>query len=316
MATLDILLATYNGARFLPDQLASLEAQSFTDWRLILRDDGSNDDSVTVVRDWASRTGRSLQVIEDGRQGLGPRDNFAALIANSTAPYFALCDQDDVWLPNKLAIMLAAVQAGEQRSGPDTPVLAICDLKVVDSQLQELHPSYRGCVPLVMPRPDYCVTDIMTYNVVTGCASMCNAALRTASLPIPAEAIMHDWWLGMVAAGFGELVDVPDALVLYRQHESNVVGAAPKKWRDIFRRFLTNTVYFKGSFEAFIEVTRLQSLAFHRRFGDSPDNHLINAVGAYANSSNLSFWTRKRLVIDYIIRNQPFMRNFGMLAFV
>ena len=98
MPLVDILLATYNGAKYLPDQLASLQAQTHTNWRLIVRDDGSNDGSLNLVRHWAAETRRALIVVEDGDTLQGPAKSFARLMALSDAPYFAFCDQDDVWL--------------------------------------------------------------------------------------------------------------------------------------------------------------------------------------------------------------------------
>lgn len=99
MAAVDILLATYNGARFLPEQLQSLIDQHFRDWRLIVRDDGSADDTLAI----------------------------------SDAPYFAFCDQDDVWKPDKLSRMVACLRQHEATVGAATPLLAFCDLEPVDA---------------------------------------------------------------------------------------------------------------------------------------------------------------------------------------
>ncbi len=135
MTSIDILLATYNGARFLPEQLASLDVQTHSDWRLILRDDGSDDGSLQMVRDWASRTKRELIVIEDGDIRIGPAESFARLLAHSDAPYFAFCDQDDVWEADKLSRLVdAAASAG------DGIILAHCDLAVVDGDLSPVEP--------------------------------------------------------------------------------------------------------------------------------------------------------------------------------
>lgn len=108
MPLVDILLATYNGAKYLPEQLASLESQTHGDWRLIVRDDGSSDGSLDLVRDWAVETGSDLVVLEDGESRLGPAQSFGQLLARSDAPYFAFCDQDDVWLAEKIKARLAS----------------------------------------------------------------------------------------------------------------------------------------------------------------------------------------------------------------
>src|SRR5829696_7008565 len=96
--TTDILLATFNGARFLPEQLASIEAQTHGGWRLIVRDDGSDDGTRSIIEAFAERHGERVRFLRDGRSQLGACGNFAALLEASDAPYFMFCDQDDVWL--------------------------------------------------------------------------------------------------------------------------------------------------------------------------------------------------------------------------
>ncbi len=314
MATIDVLLATYNGASYLPEQLASLEAQTFADWRLVLRDDGSSDGSAQIVRDWAARTGRELAVIEDGRKGLGAMGNFAALIETSDAPYFACCDQDDVWLPEKLALMLERVREAERRRGADTPVLAYSDLRVVDAELREVSPSFRSYCPLVLPRPARVMSDLMTQNVVTGCASLGNAALRQAALPIPPEAVMHDWWLALVAVGLGELVDVPQATVLYRQHGKNAIGAVRWNLVSLLTRLVRDFAPTIRSVRDFLTISQRQARAFHARFGVRAVGGAI--LGEYGALPRQGFLARKRFAVKHIFKPGRPLRNWGLITFV
>ena len=226
MPVVDILLATYNGAGYLPEQLASLERQSFRDWRLIFRDDGSTDGTVGLVRDWADTCGRPCIELRDLDRRVGPSESFSRLMAASDAPWFAFCDQDDVWHPEKLATLLAAGQAVEAPD-PTVPVLVHCDLEVVDQAMKTLHPSFwryrhndaglRSAAPRDRIR-------LLMQGTVTGCAAMGNASLRVATLPIPPEARMHDWWMSLVAAWTGRIVAVDTPLVRYRQHGGNTLG--------------------------------------------------------------------------------------------
>lgn len=314
MATIDVLLATYNGARYLPEQLASLEAQTFQDWRLIARDDGSTDGSIDIVRGCLGRTGRELRLIEDGRAGLGAMGNFAALIEASEAPYFACCDQDDVWLPEKLALMLERVREAEARRGADAPVLAYSDLKVVDAELREVSPSFRSYCPLVLPRPERLMSDIMTQNVVTGCASLGNAALRQAALPIPPEAVMHDWWLALVAAGLGELVDVPQATILYRQHGKNAIGAVRWNLVSLLARLARDFGPTIRSVRDFLEISQRQARAFHARFGERAVGG--DVLGEYGALARQGFVARKRFAAKHLFKPGRPLRNWGLVTLV
>ena len=115
--TIDILLATYNGETFLDEQLDSIAAQAHGDWRLIARDDGSSDRTPEILEAFRMRHPGKVVVLEDGDGNLGLVQNFSRLMAHSDAPYAAFCDQDDVWMPEKLALSLAKMRELEQEQG-------------------------------------------------------------------------------------------------------------------------------------------------------------------------------------------------------
>jgi len=145
------------------------------------------------------------------------------LLEATEAPYVALADQDDIWLPHKLEASLALLQNVEQRHGDEMPLLVHSDLELVDGAGMSL-----GCTYLQRQRLDPLRTaseHLVLTNVVTGCTVLLNRALLQKALPIPAEALMHDWWLALVASGLGEIAFLPEPMVLYRQHHSNVLGA-------------------------------------------------------------------------------------------
>ncbi|MBU2099450.1 MAG: hypothetical protein KKD00_11860, partial [Gammaproteobacteria bacterium] len=140
--------------------------------------------------------------------------------------YVALADQDDTWHLDKLQRCLAVMLQAEA-SAPDTPVLVHSDLHVVDASGGEIAPSfirYQG----LDPTRTWFAAQLIS-NTVTGCTSLMNMALLKKALPVPAQAVMHDWWLSLVASAFGCLVFVPAALVEYRQHGRNTLGAREHK---------------------------------------------------------------------------------------
>jgi glycosyltransferase involved in cell wall biosynthesis len=314
MTAIDILLATYNGARFLPEQLRSLEEQTFGDWQLVVRDDGSTDGSLAVVAEWAARTGRPVRILEDGSKCLGAMANFGALLEASDAPYFALCDQDDVWLPEKLSLMLKRLQEAEARCGEDTPLLAYSDLQVVDEDLRDIHPSFRTFSALITPAPEKALQNIMVRNVVTGCASLGNASLRRMALPIPREAIMHDWWLALAAAAKGGLIDLPDATVLYRQHGKNALGAVKWSPTSMIGSALTSPGASLRRVRASLDRSQKQALAFHGKFGLEVTSDIMDVIGRYATLNGERIWNRKKFAFNQLLWDRSSFWNAMLLA--
>ncbi|MFA9439007.1 glycosyltransferase family 2 protein [Uliginosibacterium sp. sgz301328] len=221
-ARIDILLATYNGGRYLSGQLASLEAQTHRDWHLFARDDGSSDDTSAILQAFAHRFPLRVTILPTEAR-LGARGSFAALMAQAQADYIAFCDQDDIWLPHKLEHLFSAMRNLEGEAGA-VPALVHCDLELVDDALSPIAPSfwrYQGIDPA---RND--LARLLMENTVTGCATLINRALLELALPMPDAAQMHDHWLALIAAATGRIAYVDAALVRYRQHGKNVVGAS------------------------------------------------------------------------------------------
>jgi glycosyltransferase involved in cell wall biosynthesis len=223
--TLLILLSSYNGERYIAEQINSIRRQSYTDWALIVRDDGSSDATVSIVRALAEQDPR-ISVLQDSKGNLGPAASFGALLmhAKEIKPgYIALSDQDDVWLPTKLARELDRLRDQEAASGVAFPLLIHSDLAVVREDLTLLHRSflqYQGLRHQAqLPLPV-----LLIQNFVTGSTVVFNRALLEYAVPFP-RVIMHDWWLALCAAAFGRLLYLPEPTVLYRQHADNAQGS-------------------------------------------------------------------------------------------
>lgn len=222
-----VILATYNGERFLPEQLESLAAQSRKPDRLVLRDDGSTDRSVELVQAWADRSGVTLQQIMGRR--LGPARSFlTALQAADQADIFLFCDQDDVWQPFKIARALEYVPWAKGA----VPSLCATRLEVVDEQLKALRLS---------PLPkNLSFSSAVCESLLTGCTMAFNAPFRELLVrALPEQAGMHDWWCYLLATGANgaTLYFDPTPTVLYRQHGGNALGAGPRGWRALLARW-------------------------------------------------------------------------------
>lgn len=313
---IDVLLATFNGATYLPDLFESLEHQTYPDWRVVIRDDGSTDGTLSVIEEWAERHAERIRLLRDGRARLGPCANFAAVLDASDAPYFMFCDQDDVWLPNKMNLLFGSIRRIERQKGQHTPILAHSDLVIVDEYLNELHPS-RWCRQGFHGSSSFYVRDqLMLQNCVTGCASIGNAALRKRASPIPTEAFMHDWWVALVAAYMGELIENETPTVLYRQHQKNVVGTKNPRLFAVIARFLQRPSAAVERTRRTIEKTQSQAGAFAKQFSDSLDTESYNKFMEYAKLREKNFLKRKLFLFRWNLWPKDWIRGAILSSFL
>jgi glycosyltransferase involved in cell wall biosynthesis len=221
---LEILLSTYNGERYLPELLASLDGQTFHDFRLQARDDGSTDRTVEILDEYARR--RPATVRHGGHLGV-PASFFHLLHdAGPEAEFYAFCDQDDVWLPGKLARAVEHLSA----SDPALPALYCSALTPVNAALEPL---------TLPPRPMRALDfrNALVENRVSGCTVVMNRAARALlTRAMPRAALMHDQWAYLVVSAFGRLHYDPEPGLLYRQHGGNTVGV-PRGWWSRVRGF-------------------------------------------------------------------------------
>ena len=213
---LTVVLATCNGVRWLPDLLDSIARQTLVPTRLSILDDASTDGTWELVRG-AAIPGAQV-VVGHQESNIGAIRTFERLLSMVDTEYFALCDQDDVWLPDKLEKSVSLLES----SGAD---LVYTDLKVVDENLGEVAPSMwrlsniapvvgRAAVPLILK------------NSITGCTVVGRTSMLKQPLPFPPDIPMHDWWLGLIAARGNGVAPLCETTVLYRQHGNNEIGAA------------------------------------------------------------------------------------------
>lgn len=209
----NIVLSTYNGERYLAQLLESLYAQSHQNFSLWIRDDGSVDGTLAILKKYAT-VNANLTLIEG--KNIGISQSFLAILAHcptDSAQFYAFCDQDDVWKPEKLVQALSKLMATK---APATS-LYCSRLEYVDSQL--VHLGY-SMIPT-----DFGFENALVENVAIGCTIVFGGELKTKiQTANPENLMMHDWWAYLVASGFGAVLYDPDPTILYRQHAHNVVG--------------------------------------------------------------------------------------------
>ena len=262
-----ILLATYNGGEFLPEQLASIRDQTIDHWKLLVRDDGSSDGTRSALADAATDDSR-IELIEDQKGSLGAAGNFGALMSEGRrrgAERIMFADQDDVWSPTKIERELAHLRRSEATHGSETPILVHSDLRVVDRGLRTLHESFMAHQH-ISHTPRNPLGTLLVQNFVTGSTCLFNRSLLDIATPAPEEMVMHDWWLAVCAGATGRLEFLPDPTVSYRQHDGNEIGATGF-WRSLDPRRRTWRLVSSEGTAAFVRTVR-QSHCLRDRLRD------------------------------------------------
>ena len=243
---IDILMATYNGERYLEEQLMSIENQTWKAWRLIVHDDASTDGTWRILEEFQRRHGASKVVIKKNSPASGgAKANFIGLIKESSGRYMMCCDQDDVWHPDKVAETFRRMRQMEQRYGKELPLLVHTDLRVVDEALSEIDPGFHAYMNL---RTDGKLNRELIQNQVTGCTVMINKALQAYVMKVTNSepVVMHDHWLALIALVFGRMSYINRATMDYRQHGDNSVGAQnARSVAYMWRRFLRGKKKFR-----------------------------------------------------------------------
>jgi len=223
MCKIDILLATFNGGRYLSQQLDSIFLQEYQNFKILIRDDGSTDNTVEIISLYQKKQPEKIQFIEDDFGNIGSSESFMLLLSLSTSDYAMFCDQDDVWLPNKIIVSLNKIKSLDSKCRVPAPLLVFTDLVVVDQDLNVINKSFWRYQKL-NPATAKKWKDQLVQNVITGCTVIINKRAREVCLPYSLN-MMHDQWVGVMTAKHGVLDYLNEQTVLYRQHASNTDGA-------------------------------------------------------------------------------------------
>jgi len=306
----EILLATCNGAAFLEAQLTSLAGQTWPPLRVLVADDGSEDGTLRQLQAWQRRADLPLEVLAScSGERLGVCANFERLLVASRAPYVLLADQDDVWDRDKAERLLVAMEALEQRVGVHTPLLVHANLRLIGADGCDLGKLFHQAQHLNPWRNHW--LELALQNTVTGCACVVNRACLQVALPFPAEVVLHDGWLALVAARTGAIGYLPQACMGYRQHGTNAVGAAGwrQQWRRRYRQ-LVAAPERAALAELWIGGTLRQLRACERRFapGDHRGRPRAQAMAALFSTSP---WQRLAAALRLRLHKHGLRRTLG-----
>lgn len=310
----EVVLATCNGQEFLDQQLASILRQSVLPERLLVADDGSADQTLNLVEAWQLRSPVPITFLPAAEKRLGCCANFERLLAASSAAYVMPSDQDDIWDSNKAERLLAAMARLEQRWNSDRPLLVHTDLRLIDRVGHPLAGSFHRQQGLDPGRQGWLALGMQ--NVVTGCACLLNRACVQQALPFPPEAVLHDWWLALVAARLGEVAYLTEPSLSYRQHARNVVGAAGWR-RQLLRRLQEALVgVFCGNIsELWVGPALRQLQACEQRCAPLEGSSKTFQISLQLDLLwSHSGWCRLRAARDLHLRKHGIWRTLGLYA--
>ena len=232
-----VLLASYNGGKYIAEQLESLYNQSYEDLCCYIHDDGSDDETVEIINRFCKQYPDKFIFLGSDKTG-GAASNFFMLIKTVEAPYYLFCDQDDVWESDKVQMEINRIKEIEKQY-PGQEILVHTDVCVVDERLGTISNSHYS----LLNQNPVCSNplQIIASNTVIGATAMFNRILRDTALKAltPKKPMLHDWLLALICSmtGIISYIDIPT--VKYRQHGNNEVGAHvrentfQKAWRRI-----------------------------------------------------------------------------------
>ena len=288
-----ILMSTYNGEKYLKEQIESLQKQTFKNWELFIRDDGSTDNTVPIINRLQRQDSR-IHFMHDEKVQLRPMKSFLYLLSKVSADYYFFCDQDDYWLSEKLDSML-------KRGKLDKPQLVYCGLKCVDQNLKPLKNDFENMMGTIW---DY---SRFIGNDMPGCVMMFNSKLRDIVISSTKNyegIVMHDWWIALIAQTFGTIEFLNKKLILYRQHGNNSIGAG--KNGSLIEKILQRGVIKKQ--KNLVYQTYNQSLAFYNTFKDQLTENDKVFLEDYINSPNKGLIYRNSLFKKYNLRGTSTIR--------
>ncbi len=306
---IDILMTTYNGEKYVKQQIESIINQTNSNWMLFIQDDCSTDGTLNVLKPYVKRYPERIFVYKNDKNSGSACKNFFNMLKYVKHKYIVFCDQDDVWHPQKLEDTYRKMLEVESNN-VDKPVLVHSDLKVVDKNLEILSNSL-----FKLQKLDYKadrLNNLLAQNIVTGCTAMVNNELVSMIKDIPVNVIMHDWWFALIACCFGKIGFVNKPLVMYRQHNDNEVGA---KNVSSLKYLFSKMIGYKNAKKTLIDTYK-QAESFLNLYKDRLNKKQIEIISAYSSLLKVSKMKRIYILFKYNFFKKGLFRKLGQLIYI
>jgi len=306
--TILILLATFNGERYITELIKSLLSQTYQDFTIYIHDDKSTDNTYNIILEYAERFPKKIIASQNEVNTGGTKFNFLQMMIDHKDDYVMLCDQDDIWLPDKIAKSLAMIKDMEKEYGTSTPILVYTNLTVVKDNLEVIAYSYEKIANKNFDKNS--LNFAVAMNNAPGCSTMYNRALSDLIKATPEYFVMHDWWLYLTAAALGKAGAIHYPTVLYRQHNENESGAK----RVLSPKYIYYVLRNLKKMSSMIDDSYKQAEAFLKMYEDRLTKENAELIGAYASMSGLSRLKRLRIVGKYKMYMHGFARRAAQIV--
>lgn len=304
MSKVSIVMATYNGERYLKEQIESILSNTYSNWTLEICDDGSADKTVSIGKEYEERFPDRIKVHQNSKN-LGVVLNFLEGARRADGDYVMFCDQDDVWLKDKIDKTLKFMLNTEEEHGQAVPISVFSDAKVVDEHLQEINSSFHKSNKLNCTKLD--LAHILMENKLIGCTIMFNKALKEKLDQLPKKARVHDWWIGLIAASFGKIAYFSETTILYRQHGHNVIG------NQDYTGYVANRLKYLNKQKHVLKQTQEQADEFFRIYQSTLNTSSAVIIQEFSQLNNKNWFARRIVALKYGFFKTGIIRNIGIL---
>lgn len=302
-------MATHNGEAYIKQQIESILTQSMQDYVLYICDDCSDDATWDIAMRYAQKyPGRIIASRNEYPSG-SAKTNFFQMMSVVKDDYVMLCDQDDVWKPDKIEVTLEKMQELETAT-PDVPILVHTDLTVVDETMRVMFPSYKTYMK--SKTGDKPFGRRLIQNAVTGCTVMYNRALARYLLEMPEFMMMHDWWLMLIAAAFGKIGFYPQQTLYYRQHNSNDIGMSYiRSWE-----YKCHKLRHREEMREALDGTYRQAKSFLQMFSNCIPAEIAPVLRQYGQMPEKTKRGRLATILRLGTYKDSLLRNIALFLFV
>ncbi|ROR27534.1 glycosyl transferase family 2 [Mobilisporobacter senegalensis] len=307
MSTVGIVMATYNGEKYVREQIDSILENTYTDWKLWLCDDGSKDGTISILKEYEEKYPEKIIVYQNPKN-LGVVLNFLEGAKRCDTDYVMFCDQDDIWMKDKIQRTLEFLKKAEEKEGKGYPVTVFSDVIVVDANLREIYPSFYRVSRLDTKKLD--LNHLLIENKLIGCTIMMNSAIKNLLTNLPKSARVHDWWIALVTSGFGKIEYLPKATLLYRQHGNNVIG------NQSFLNYVQNRIKNLQKQKQILLDTQRQAYEFFQIYKEQLSQENKKVIYDFATLYRKNWFQRRYIILTRGYLKTGLIRNLGVFLII
>lgn len=300
-----ILMAVYNGEKYLKEQLDSIKRQTFQDWHLIISDDGSTDRTLEIAKEFQKEVTQQVTILENHIPTGSPKNNFFHLLEYVEESYIMFSDQDDVWKEDKIELTFSCMKEMERKTAEHVPILVHTDLTVVDENMHIIADSFFQYGKL---KKNVDLATLIIQNIVTGCTVMINRELYEGICQVKNsdKIIMHDYWAVLYATVYGAVGVVDKSTMYYRQHSDNNVGAkASGNLVYLWKHFLNGYKDYQKSMKESMKQIEYFCECYQDKKWDEEKRKLLSGYSKLYHQSKIKrlyFYTKYKVLKIGVIR--------------